>query len=67
MIVNMIIIKFLFNFNNFCVIVSIFHKGTNSGILFLTSLRAVVVAKPVVKVISTLDSFILDYLPEGQN
>ena len=52
--------NFLFNFTNFCVIVSFFlNKLVTLGILFSTAVRAIVVAKLVILGISTLTSFIL--------
>ena len=41
----MMISNFLFNFINFCAIVSFFTKLLTLGILFSTALRAVLVAK----------------------
>ena len=49
----------LFNFINFCVIVSFLTRLLTSAILFSTALRAVVVAKLVILGILTLTSFIL--------
>ena len=46
--------NFLFNFINFCVIVSFLNKFLTLGILFSTTLRAVVVAKLVILGISPL-------------
>ena len=49
----------LFNFINFCVIVSFLTRLLTSAILFSTALRAVVVAKLVILGILALTSFIL--------
>ena len=43
-----------FNFNNFCVIFSFFTKIQTLGILFLTAVRVVVVAKLEILCISPL-------------
>ena len=52
--------NFLFNFINFCVIVSFFlTKLLTLGILFSTAVRAVVVAKLVILGILPLTSYIL--------
>ena len=51
--------NFLFNFINFCVIVSFLTKLLTLGILFSTAVRAVVVTKLVILGISPLTSFIL--------
>ena len=51
--------NFLFNFINFCIIVSFLTKLLILGILFSTALRAVLVAKLVILGISPLTSFIL--------
>ena len=51
--------NFLFNFTNFCVIVSFLTKLVTLGIQFSTAVRAVVVAKLVILGISHLTSFIL--------
>ena len=51
--------NFLFNFTNFCVIVSVLTKWLTLGILFSTAVRAVVVAKLVILGILPLTSFIL--------
>ena len=52
--------NFLFNFINFCVIVSFFlTKLLTLGILFPTAVRTVLVAKLLILVISALTSFIL--------
>ena len=53
------ITNFLFNFINFCVIVSFLTKLLTRGISFLKALRAVLVAKLVILGISYLNSFIL--------
>ena len=49
----------LFNFINICVIVSFLTKLLALGILFLITVRALVVAKLVILSISPLTSFIL--------
>ena len=52
--------NFLFSFTNFCVIVRFFlTKLLTLGVLLLTKVRAVVVAKLVILGISVLTSFIL--------
>ena len=51
--------NFLFNFINFYVTVTFFTKLLTLGILFLTALRAFLVAKWVILVISSLISFTL--------
>ena len=51
--------NFAFNFTNFCVIVSFLTKLLTLGILFSTTVRAVVVAKLVILDILFLTSFIL--------
>ena len=51
--------NFVFNFIDFCVIVSFFTKLLILGILFSTVVRAVLVAKLVILGISLLISFIL--------
>ena len=51
--------KFFFNFNNFCVIVSFFTKLHTLGILFSTAVRELVAAKLVTLAILPLTSFIL--------
>ena len=51
--------NFLFNFINFYVTVNFFTKLLTLGILFLTALRAFLVAKWVILVISSLISFTL--------
>ena len=51
--------NFLFNFIDFCVIVSFFTKLLILGILFSTVVRAVLVAKLVILGVSLLISFIL--------
>ena len=52
--------NFLFNFINFFVILSFFLSSLlTSGILFSTAVRAVVLAKLLILVISALTSFIL--------
>ena len=51
--------NFLFNFINFCVIVSFFTKLLTRGILFSTALRAVLVVKLVILGITPLTSFVL--------
>ena len=56
----MISSSFVFNFSNFCVIVSFLTKLLILGILFSTVVRAVVVAKLVILGILFLTSFILD-------
>ena len=54
----MISSNFVFNFTNFCVIVSFLGKLLTLGILFLTTLRAIIVAKLVILGILFLTSFI---------
>ena len=51
--------NFLFNFTNFCVIVSFLTKLVTLDILSSTAVRALVVAKLVILGISPLTSFIL--------
>ena len=51
--------NFLFNFINFCVIVSFFTKLLTRGILFSTALRAVLVVKLVILGITPSTSFVL--------
>ena len=51
--------NFLFNFVNFCALVSFFTDVLTLGILFSTELRAVLAAKLVILGISPLTSFIL--------
>ena len=51
--------NFIFNFSNFCVIVSFFDKSLTSGILFSTAVKGGVEAKLVVLGILFLTSFIL--------
>ena len=56
----MIISNYIFNFTNFCIIVSFLTKLLTVGILFSTAVRAVVVvAKLVILGILFLISFIL--------
>ena len=55
----MISFYFIFNFINFCFIASFFTKSMSFGILLLTAVRAVVVAKLVILVIWFLNSSIL--------
>ena len=52
------IIKFLFNFSNFCIAICFLTKLLVSGILFSTTVNAEVVARPVVLGILFLTSFI---------
>ena len=54
-----VISNFLFNFINFCVIVSFFTKLLTLSILFSTGVRAAVVPKLEILGISPLTSFIL--------
>ena len=52
--------NFILNFTNFCVIVNLFFTGSLTlVILFSTAVRAAVVAKLVILVISFLTFFIL--------
>ena len=51
--------NFIFNFTNFCVIVSFLNKLLRLGVLFSTAAKAIVVAKLVVLVTLFLTSFIL--------
>ena len=51
--------NFLFNFTNFCFIVSFLTKLLTLGILFSAAVRAVVLAKLVILGILPLTSFIL--------
>ena len=55
----MISFYFIFNFINFCFIASFFTKSMSFGILLLTAVRVVVVAKLVILVIWFLNSSIL--------
>ena len=57
------ITNFLFNFANFCVIVSFLTKLLTIGVLFANAVRAVVVAKLVILGISPLTSLILALRP----
>ena len=50
---------FLFNFTNFCVIVSFLTKLLTLGILFSTAVQAAVVANLVMLAILFLTSFVL--------
>ena len=56
----MISSNFIFNFNNFCVIVSFLTKLPTLGTLFSTAVRAVLVVKLVILGISFLNSYILE-------
>ena len=51
--------NFIFNFINFCVIVSFLTKLLTRGILFSTAVREVIMAKLVILDISPLISFVL--------
>ena len=51
--------NFIFNFINFCVIVSFLTKLLTGGILFSTAVREVIMAKLVILGISPLTSFVL--------
>ena len=51
--------NFIFNFINFCVIVSFLTKLLTGGILFSTAVREVIMAKLVILDISPLISFVL--------
>ena len=51
--------NFIFNFTNFCIVLSFFNKFLTLGILFSTAIRALVVAKLVILGILPLTSFIL--------
>ena len=51
--------NFIFNFINFCVIVSFLTKLLTRGILFSTAVREVIMAKLVILGISPLTSFVL--------
>ena len=51
--------NFIFNFINFCVIVSFLTKLLTGGILFSTAVREVIMAKLVILDISLLISFVL--------
>ena len=55
----MISSNFLFNFTNYCVIVSFLTELLILGILFSTAVRAVAVAKLVTQSVLSLTSFIL--------
>ena len=55
----MISSNFIFNFNNFCVIVTFFTKLLTLGILFSTAVRAVITVMLVILCISPLTSFML--------
>ena len=55
----MISSNFMFNFTNFCVLVSFLTKLLTLGISFSRAVRAVAVAKLVLLGISPLTSFIL--------
>ena len=52
--------NFLFNFTNFCVIISFFIKPLTSGILFSTAVNPEVVAKPLILGILPSTSLILE-------
>ena len=56
----MISSNFIFNFTNFCVIVSFLTKLLTLDILFSVAVRAVVIAKFVILGTSPLTSFILE-------
>ena len=51
--------NFIFNFINFCVIVSFLTKLLTGGILFSTAVREVIMAKLVILDISPQISFVL--------
>ena len=51
--------NFIFNFIDFCVIVSFLTKLLTGGILFSTAVREVIMAKLVILDISPLISFVL--------
>ena len=51
--------NFIFNFINFCVIVSFLTKLLTGGILFSTAVREVIMAKLAILDISPLISFVL--------
>ena len=51
--------NFIFNFINFCVIVSFLTKLLTGGILFSRAVREVIMAKLVILGISPLTSFVL--------
>ena len=51
--------NFIFNFINFCVIVSFLTKLLTGGILYSTAVREVIMAKLVILDISLLISFVL--------
>ena len=53
--------NFLFNFINFCVMVSFLTKLLTSGILFLTAVNAEVVAKHLMLVILFSKSLVVEY------
>ena len=55
----MISSNFLFNFTNYCVIVSFLTELLILGILFSTAVRAVAVANLVTQSVLSLTSFIL--------
>ena len=42
------IINFIFNFTNLCIVICFFTKLLTSGILFSTAVNAELVAKPVI-------------------
>ena len=56
----MISSNFIFNFINFCVIVSFLTKLPTLGTLFSTTVRAVLVVKLVILGISFLNLYILE-------
>ena len=51
--------NFIFNFINFCIIVSFLTKLLTGGTLFSTAVREVIMAKLVILDISPLISFVL--------
>ena len=59
MFIMIVIRNFLFNFITFCVIVTFLTNLLTLGILFLTVVRAVVLARSVILGIFTLTSFLL--------
>ena len=59
MFITIMISNFLFNFINFCVIVSFLAKLLTLGIFFSTGVKVVVVSRLIILSISPLTSFIL--------
>ena len=59
------IIKFIFNISNFCVIVCFLSRLLTSGILFSTAVNAVFVAKLLISGILFSNSVSFDFLAKS--